>query len=297
MTHDYKAHKHYDAARRAYYNTSFDPEKRAVSECKYFDATLAELQSIGCSAEGLEKFETLFTKLLAAKSRCASSMIIGPAGFNNRRNEKANAVEHKRCQELTDYVERVKKAIHKANNPTEYAISSDNENALPMLKDKLAKLQKNQETMKLANKIIKDKQLMKVERLAAILGSVEAAESLLKPDVYGRIGFASFQLTNNNATIKTTMQRIKELEAATGRVTRELVIASVRVLENAKENRIQFYFDGKPAQAIIALMKSHGFKWSPSQGCWQRLWNGNAIWAVNHYITPELKKLNNAEAA
>ena len=282
-------HKHYEQARRAYTNTSFSPEKRALSECAYFDATIAELQAIGCSAEGLAKFETLFLKLLAAKSRCASSMITGPAGFNNRRNEKANNVEHKRSLELTDYVERVKKAIDKEKNPHKYAISSDAPEALQMLKDKLAKLVEAQETMKLANKIIKDKALLKVERLTEVFGSKEAAESIMKPDCFGGIGFASFSLTNNNATIKATESRIKQLEAAAGRVTRELVIAGVRVVENAEENRIQFYFDGKPAADVITLMKSHGFKWSPSQGCWQRLWNGNAIWTVNHYVIPALK--------
>lgn len=294
MTQDYKTHKHYEAARRAYYNTSFNPEKRALNECIYFDATIAELQAIGCSAEGLAKFETLFLKLLHAKSRCASSMITGPAGFNTRRNEKANNVEHKRSLELTDYVERVKKAIDKQNNPHKYAISSDALDALQMLKDKLAKLQENQDKMKVANKIIKDKALLKVERLTALLGSVEAAESIMKPDFCGRIGFASFSLTNNNATIKATEARIKELEAAANRKTRELTIAGVRVVENAEENRLQFFFNGKPAAGVITLMKSHGFKWSPSQMCWQRLWNGNAIWAVNHYILPALKSQREA---
>ena len=30
-------HKHYDSAYRAYYSTSFSPEKRAISECNFFD--------------------------------------------------------------------------------------------------------------------------------------------------------------------------------------------------------------------------------------------------------------------
>lgn len=290
-------HKHYDAARRAYYNTSFSPEKRAESECNYFDAIMAEFEQLGVSDEGKAKFERLFLLSLAAKSRCISSMITGPANFPVARAEKANNRERKISDELLAYVERVRKAIDKQNNPQNYAISSDNENALQMLKDKLAKLVDAQEKMKLCNKIIRDKQQMKLERLTAVLGNEAQAAEIMKPDFCGRVGFAGFSLTNNNATIKATEQRIKELEAAANRKTRELMIAGVRVVENAEENRIQFYFDGKPAAAVINLMKSHGFKWSPSQGCWQRLWNGNAIWAVNHYITPELKKLNNVEAA
>lgn len=290
-------HKHYEAARRAHYNTSFSPEKRALSECAYFDEVYNQLQSIGCSDEGLQKFERLFLLMLAAKSRCLSSMITGPANFPVARAEKASARERKISDEMFAYVERVRKAIDKQNNPTKYAISSDNENALDLLKQKLAGLVESQEKMKLCNKVIKDKQLLKLERLTAILGSEAQAAEILKPDCFGGIGFASYSMRNNLATIKATEQRIKQLEAAASRVTRELTIAGVRVIENAEENRIQFYFDGKPAQAVISLMKSHGFKWSPSQGCWQRLWNGNAIWAVNHYIVPELKKLNGQEAA
>lgn len=287
-----KTHKHYDTAARAYYNTSHSPEKRAEGEIKYFDATYNELKELGCSVEGLEKFERLFLLSLQAKSRCISSMITGPANFPVARAEKANARERKISDELLNYVERVKKAIDKQNNPTKYAISSDNENALDLLKQKLNGLKKSQEIMKACNKIIKSKASNKLEQLIKLLGSEDKAQEIMKPDCFGCVGFASFSLSNNNANIKATEQRIKQLETAANRVTRELTIAGVRVKENAEENRLQFFFEGKPSQEIINLMKSHGFKWTPSQNCWQRLWNNNAIFTVNHYITPKLKELN-----
>jgi hypothetical protein len=40
----------------------------------------------------------------------------------------------------------------------------------------------------------------------------------------------------------------------------------------------------------IALLKSHAFKWSPSNMVWQRQLTNNAIYAFNHWILPELKK-------
>lgn len=296
---NYKTHKHYDIARRAYYNTSHSPEQRAESECAWFDKQKAELESIGCSVEGIEKFERLFVGLMHAKSRCISSMITGPANFPVARAEKANRAEHNKSEELTEYLERVKRAIDKAANPSDYAISSDNKDALQLLKDKLVKLTDAQAQMKQANKIIKSVKTskeQKIEQLKGVFGPMFDAEKLFVPDFCGRIGFASFELTNNNATIKATEARIKQLEAAQSRITRELTIAGVRVVENAEENRVQFYFNGKPEQKIIDLMKSNGFKWSPTQGCWQRLWNGNCIWSVNHYILPALKQ-NQAEAA
>jgi len=209
-------HKHYETARRAYYWSSYSPEKRAVSECQFFDEINAEFEAAGVDEAGKIKFERLFLLSLAAKSRCASSMITGPARFNVEKNRRANDRERKVSDELLAYIERVRKAIDKQNNPQNYAadaIRSDDENAIDKLKEKLAKLQKAQDQMKACNKIIKDKKDNKIERLAEILGSKEGAEQLLKPDFCGRVGFASFNLTNNNAAIKAAESRIKQLES------------------------------------------------------------------------------------
>jgi len=287
-------HKHYEAARRAHYWTSFSPDKRAESECKFFDEIIAEFEALGVSEEGKAKFERLFLLSMSAKSRCASAMVTGSAKFPVEKNRRANERERKVGDELLAYIERVRKAIDKQNNPEKYAsdaIRLDDENALDKLREKLAKLQKAQEQMKACNAIIRDKKEMKVERLAEILGTKERAEALLVPDFCKRIGFASYALTNNNATIKATAARIVQLEKAATRQTREIKVAGVKVIENAEESRIQFFFDGKPAREIIDLMKRHGFKWSPRQLCWQRLWNGNAVFSVTHYIAPALKQI------
>jgi hypothetical protein len=287
-------HKHYEAARRAHYWTSFSPDKRAESECNFFDEIIAEFEQLGVSEEGKAKFERLFLLSMSAKSRCASAMITGPAKFPVEKNRRANERERKISDELLAYIDRVRKAIDKQNNPGKYAsdaVRSDDENAIDKLKEKLAKLQKAQEQMKACNAIIRDKKEKKVERLAEILGTKERAEALLIPDFCKRIGFASYTLTNNNTTIKATQKRIAILEKAATRKTRKLEIAGVKVVENAEESRIQFFFDGKPAREIIDLMKRHGFKWSPRRLCWQRLWNENAVFSVTHYIAPALKQI------
>lgn len=293
MSEQIKNHKHYELACRAYTNTSFSPETRAESEINYFEATVKELKEIGCSSEGIDKFERLFLDLLRAKARCISAMITGPAKFPVARAEKANKAEHNKSVELTDYIQRVKKAIDKQNNPQNHSISSDDKNALQLLKDKLEKLTAAQSQMKQCNKIIKSVKTnreQKIEQLKGVFGPMFDAEKLFIPDCFGNIGFASFSLTNNNATIKATEDRIKQLEMASNRKTREITtIEGIKMVENAEENRVQFFFNGKPEQSIIDLMKSNGFKWSPTQGCWQRLWNNNAIYAINHYILPVLK--------
>lgn len=142
-----KSHKHYEVARRAYNNTSFSPERRAESECKYFDEICEEFTKIG-AVGAIPKFERLFLLTLSAKSRCISSMITGGSNFPIARAEKANARERKISDELYNYVSRVRKAIDKQNNLHKHAISSDADNALELLKEKLAKLQDAQSKMK-----------------------------------------------------------------------------------------------------------------------------------------------------
>ena len=39
-------------------------------------------------------------------------------------------------------------------------------------------------------------------------------------------------------------------------------------------------FDGKPDEATRALLKANGFRWSPSQGAWQRMLNDNGRYAA-----------------
>lgn len=102
----YKDHKHYQRAKNAYNWTSFSPEKRAESECAYFDETVQKLTEAG-KGEAVAKFEQLFLKSLAAKSRCASPMIAGPARFPVERMRKYNDWERKATETMYDFVKKV----------------------------------------------------------------------------------------------------------------------------------------------------------------------------------------------
>lgn len=43
-----------------------------------------------------------------------------------------------------------------------------------------------------------------------------------------------------------------------------------RVERNTESNRINLYFDGKPEEEVRRVLKSNGFRWSPSFSCWTR---------------------------
>jgi hypothetical protein len=286
-------HKHYDSAYRAYYAISFSPEKRAITECNFFDEINKEFTELGADERAFTKFESLFLASLNAKSNCMSSMITGSANFPVARMEKMNNRERAATQEMYDFIDKVRKAIDKVNNPST-DIRSDDKDAITKLKEKLANLEKNQEKMKACNKIIKDKKDNKIERLTEILGNEETAREVLKPSRYGIVGYESFSLTNNNATIRSTKERIAQLEAQKGRKTTDLrkEELNLTITQNAEDDRIQFFFDDKPEREVIDTMKRHGFKWSRNNNCWQRLWNNNCVYAVKNYILPKLQELN-----
>ena len=61
------------------------------------------------------------------------------------------------------------------------------------------------------------------------------------------------------------------------------------VEENVTDGRIRFKFDGKPRQEIIDIMKSRGFKWSPSNKAWQRQNTPNGVWSAKK-VMEELKQ-------
>lgn len=165
-------------------------------------------------------------------------------------------------------------------------ISSDDLDALEKLRDKLACQKQSQSNMKGANRVVRKWHKKGVthetegDQFATYAAELEAvaphynaalAREMLKPK-YGRVvAFESFELTNLNARIKATEKRIAQLErAAEVETTEREIFDGCKLVENTEENRLQFFFDGKPAPEVRAILKSHAFKWAPSQGAWQR---------------------------
>ena len=63
-----------------------------------------------------------------------------------------------------------------------------------------------------------------------------------------------------------------------------------RIVTDSADNRVRFFFDTKPDERTRSIMKSSGFRWSPSAGAWQRQFTGNGLYAarrVAHALAPE----------
>ena len=287
-------HKHYELCRRAHYNTSFSPEKRAESHCKEFDARQADLKELGASPATIEKSERLFVAWMSAKSKCMSSMITGPARFPVARAEKANRAEHNNLTEYLDHFERVTNAIKKEKHyeahPEARPISNSDDDALPRLKSKLEKLEAERELNNATNKIVRRKPRAeyteeKGEELRKLGLSEKVIAEIFKPDCFGGVGVASYVNQNLGGNIKRIKERIEELEKTKQIKTERIDLGNdVFVTQDPELMRVFFEFPGKPADETRSLLKSKGFRWTPSQGHWGRKLTGNASHAARQVM-------------
>ena len=169
------------------------------------------------------------------------------------------------------------------------AISSDDPEATTLLKEKLAKLEKRQETFRSINKIIKRKKGSREEKTAELTTLLpswkpESIHKLFEVDFCGRVGIPDYELTNNNANIRRIKQRIEALSKREGQETTESTINGVRVVDNIEENRLQLFFPGKPAVEIRTSLKRAGFRWSPYAQCWQRMRSNNGTYQAKYIL-------------
>ena len=147
------------------------------------------------------------------------------------------------------YRERAKAA--EANK----AISSDNPDAVTELTDKLDRLHARQTKMKAANAAWR-----------------KAGRPSFPDRDWGQneAPHAPYELSNLSGNIRRIKERIKQLEQAATAETVEEDHGLVKLVENVDENRVQLIFPGKPDEDTRGLLKSFGFRWSPTNGAWQR---------------------------
>ena len=168
-------------------------------------------------------------------------------------------------------------------------ISSDDPNAIQKLQDKLEMCEKSQKYMKEVNAYYRKNGTcegfpgMEAARAARLDESVRQAYS------WDKQPFPSYALTNNSAEIRRLKQRIEKLT-----VNQEVgfvgwTFDGGEVVANSEKNRLQILFDEKPDEQKRSALKGNGFKWSPSQGAWQRQLNDNAIYAAARmeFLRPE----------
>jgi hypothetical protein len=128
-------------------------------------------------------------------------------------------------------------------------ISSDDPDAIPKLKEKLAQLEEAHAAMKAANK--------------------------QQPGAY-----PAYAQQNSNANLRRVRERIAQLEKAATKQTAVIELPGLTIRHDVDENRVMLFFDAIPAAAIRTLCKKQGFKWSPTRNAWVRHLSNAAIYAA-----------------
>lgn len=287
-----------DTARAAYSGISFTPEKRAEQIRDGYAALMAadyatlanmiegkpEMQGVleAEFARYREGYRARYMKQLHSESRCVSWMIAGPSNFPVRRMEKRNAAAQKRSEETTSFRQRALDAIRKTLCPELRPIMSGDSDAAQRLAEKIAEAVKLQGHMKAVNAILrkylkKDDTAGKLALIEIGCTPAEAERIFTTKDCFGGYGYESFELTNNNANIRRMKERFVVISRNQNMPASQVEGTNARIEDCPAENRVRLFFPGKPAEDVRSRLKSRGFRWTPSLGCWQAYRNHNTI--------------------
>lgn len=162
------------------------------------------------------------------------------------------------------YEEKAEKVGHSG-------ISSDAPDALERLEKKLVKREAAQAWMKEVNKAFRkgDDALLAPGMTQAEIDKMRA--TMTQP-------YPQFSLANNSAEIRRIKVRIEKLKATAQDMTTKTPFDGGTVVDNVEANRLQILFDDKPDADTRTKLKSHGFRWSPRNGAWQRMRSNAAMY-------------------
>lgn len=205
---------------------------------------------------------------------CPSVLIAGGDGISARRKERQN----RRMDAHMAKRAEIDKLLDRMRSIGTGGIQAGDANALVKLEARRDDLRELQALMKAVNayyrkhKTLDGCELLTAEQIERIKSGMNAGWRTSSAP------FEPFELANNNAEIHRIEGRIREITETKAAGDREYQVEAVEgltVVEDTGIMRIQLKFDGKPDERQRRILKSHGFRWAPSQSAWQRQLNGN----------------------
>lgn len=248
-------------------------------------------------ADKIERFKQLAEQArqrsqsnFEASNRISDFIPLGQPILVGHHSERRHRKDVQRIENLmTKTIEESKKEAYyigkaqAAQNNT--AINSDDPEAITLLKDKISKLKAKQERMKLINKAHKD--------YLKNPASINKYNDLTQKEINFIITytpqysfephpFPPYAITNNGGNIRTAEKRLIELENKRAKQTTQTETPEgITIIENVEANRLQIFFPSKPDEETRTKLKRAGFKWSPTNECWQNYLSNSAIYAAN----------------
>ena len=272
-------------AMSAHNGTSFSPEKRGAAVIDGFNSHLVRIREDLMKRAKTEEdrdfidgemsvlasgYASKMNDQLASQGRCVSTMIAGPSNFNTRRAQKANSAYDNRIEATNTYLDRAISSIRRRLKKMQVEAAGGE---AEVMKEKLRRAEETQERMKDTNKILRSKKLSNAEKMQTVMDKYGYPErfvyDLMHPD-WGKPGFASYKLTNNNANIRRMRERVEALQTKEDTPTTEIKFDGGTIIDNCEDDRVQIDFDEKPDDAMRAKLKGSGWRWAPSVMLWQR---------------------------
>jgi hypothetical protein len=267
-------------AYNAYRNISFSPERRRdstiASYSEELDSDLANMPE--SERERYKaKYESLFSNWLSAKSRCASSMITGPANFPVRRMDKANRSEENRYKEFIDWREKVLKYIEKRKEDSKPEYQKQNEKFDRLKKDIISSsatiIAIDNGTERRYNRALFVSSIVNKIKIVAKNGETDLLKlslDLIK-EINSTVKKPVISASNAIWKLECEAEAVREQKADNEvRRSDEKEINGVRIVDNFQDDRVQIFFKGKPEQDMINKLKKNAWRWSPFNKCWQR---------------------------
>lgn len=299
----------YNMAVRAFYGTSFSPEERALQYIREYESLLlGDLEGMPKEEHEayIDRFRGWVETLFAKRSRIVSVMITGAGNFPNSRNQKANDSYGKALDDFDkwrqSYAKQVAKRAEAAKSPEQKA-----DEEWQMWKkdiDYCAETCKEIDNGECCTyrSAFTNSIFGKIERLAnngraeLVLKALDYIKEIQEDKEFG--------LKKPLFTQRHQIWKLQELcekaiqakEARGNRESVELEHDDARIVKNFADDRLQIFHASKPSADVISRLKSHGFKWSRFNGCWQRQLTQNAYYGAarvffgNNVMSEECKK-------
>jgi len=295
-----------EEAKRAFYWTSMSPDKRGLSMVKdYTDLLNYDLSKIkNASQEEKDRyisgFRNKFTVWLSAKSRCASSMVTGPANFPVEKNRKALDREHRLGIEMDEFREKAIKSILKSIDNKRPQEEKDAERWEAIEKNLLSTIQtiididegrntysaRSLFTSSLTGFI---QRMAKNGQVADVKKSLDLIEKLNESSKKEIITKRS-KIWALREVVEQVSEKQEELKNAEDK---EVLYDGFKVVISYSDERIRIIHDEKPDREVINNIKKHGFRWSPFNTAWQRKLTNNAIYVTFKILLKDEKHREN----
>lgn len=223
-----------------------------------------------------------FNEYLSISSNFVSVMVAGPAKYDNK---KYNKISERAHNKITEIDEKVDKFYKNTENMLKNAYS----------KDEILDKYRNgyDEPIKSDDPVAKEKLQAKLEFLETRHNKYKEFNKNARKN--GEQQLPSYMLSNSNQNIKAVKDRLEQLERMNKLNDVGYYFNDGEVRFDKEDMRVKIFFDNIPNEETRKELKSHAFKWSPTNKAWQRKLTPDAIYMTKRMFKDigslEIKKV------